>query len=105
MKTVKISKRHTRDYLAEELTKYLLQSEETDIYDLVRFDGIEGFEKINDQALFNRLADSVPEFKLVEIQKSDTDFIILALKKDYQKEGSEEILVDLNRIIQMKFLG
>ena len=101
MKKVNISKSNIKDYLAEKLAKSLLQTEENEVINHIRNEGIVGFEKMSDKELFDRLVSSIPEFELMEFISSDEDHLILSVKEEYNK-GEEDILVDITRIIQMK---
>jgi hypothetical protein len=101
MKEIFLIKNKVKDFLAERLTQEVLQLDEHRIYSLIRYEGMGGFSKISDGDLFVKLVEAIPEFKLLKILRSDVDNIIICLKDDYI-DKEDDILVDINRIIQMK---
>ena len=101
MKKVNISKSNIKDYLAEKLAKSLLQTEENEVINYIRNEGIAGFGNMSDKELFDHLVSSLPEFELMDFISSDENQMILSVKEEYKK-GEEDILVDITRIIQMK---
>lgn len=101
MKEILIQKNKVKNFIAEKLTQQVLQLDEHKIYSLIRYEGLGGFNKISDGDLFVKLVELIPEFKLIKILRSDSENFVLILKDEFE-EKEEEILVDINRIIQMK---
>jgi hypothetical protein len=101
MKEILLPKNKVKNFLAEKLTREVLQLDEHRIYSLIRYEGIGGFNKISDGDLFVKLVELTPEFKLLKIVRSDTDNLVVMIK-DELAEKEDEILVDINRIIQTK---
>lgn len=101
MKEISLSKSKVRDFLAERLTKQILQLDEHVILSLIRYEGIGGYEKKSDNELFVQLVEAIPEFQLMKLLKTDHFNLFLTVKEE--NEGhEEEILVDINRAIQTK---
>ncbi len=101
MKEILFSKAKVKNFLAERLTQKVLQLDEHKIYSQIRYEGIGGYNKISDGDLFVQLVEAIPEFKLLKILGSDEDNLKTSLKDEYE-EKENEILVDIQRIIQMK---
>lgn len=101
MKEILLPKNKVKNFLAEKLTREVLQLDEHRIYSLIRYEGIGGFNKISDGDLFVKLVELTPEFKLLKIVRSDTDNLVVSIKDEFA-EKEDEILVDINRIIQTK---
>jgi hypothetical protein len=101
MKEILFSKAKVKNFLAERLTQQVLQLDEHKIYSLIRYEGIGGYNKVSDGDLFVQMVEAIPEFKLLKILGSDENNLVAALKNEYQ-EKEEEILIDIQRIIQMK---
>jgi hypothetical protein len=101
MKEIFLVKNKVKNFLAEKLTQEVLQLDEHRIYSLIRYEGMGGFNKISDGDLYVKLVEALPEFKLMRIIRSDNENIVIGLKDEF-KEKEDEILVDINRIIQMK---
>jgi hypothetical protein len=101
MKEILFSKAKVKNFLAERLTQQVLQLDEHKIYSQIRYEGIGGYNKISDGDLFVQLVEAIPEFKLVKIKGSDEENLIATLKEEYEKK-EDEILIDIQRIIQLK---
>jgi len=101
MKEIVLNKNKVKNFLADRLTKEVLQLEELRIFSLVRYEGIGGFNKMSDGDLFVKLVEAVPEFQLLRIVKAENDSITVCLKDEFENKETE-ILIDINRIIQMK---
>lgn len=101
MKEIVLNKNKVKNFLADRLTKEVLQLEELRIFSLVRYEGIGGFNKMSDGDLFVKLVEAVPEFQLLRIVKAENDSITVCLKDEFENK-EEDILIDINRIIQMK---
>ena len=101
MKEVLLSKNKVRNFLAERLTQEVLQLDEHRIYSWIRYEGIGGYKKISDGDLYVQLVEAIPEFQLLKIRSSDKDNLIVMVKEEYN-DTEDEILVDIQRIIQMK---
>jgi len=99
-----ISKHKLKNFLAEKITYNLLQASEKDVYSIIRYDGIKGFEQYNDEELYNLLKEIIPEFDLTECNKVDNNNFYLEIKNDH-KNNINDIEVDIKRIIQMKMLA
>ena len=101
MKEIKLSKVKVRNFLAERLTQQVLQLSEDQLFSLIRYEGIGGYEKMSEGVMFVQLVEALPEFKLLKLVDATETSIIVMLKEEYSKT-EEEILVDIYRIIQMK---
>jgi hypothetical protein len=101
MKDILLSKNKVRNFLAERLTQEVLQLDEHRIYSWIRYEGIGGYKKISDGDLYVQLVEAIPEFQLLKIKSADKDNLIVMVKEEYS-DTEEEILVDIQRIIQMK---
>lgn len=101
MKEISLNKSKVRDFLAERLTKQILQLDDHIIHSLIRYEGIGGYEKKSDTELFVQLVEAIPEFQLMKLQKTDHFNLSLVVKDEYEAQA-EEILVDINRAIQTK---
>lgn len=104
MKKISISKYKLRNFLAERATANILQADENDLFNVIRYDGIKGYEQIDEKELFEQLVNALPEFKLTEYIGTDNNHLFVSVKKDYDK-SEDDILVDVTRIIQMKMLA
>ncbi|MFN8208975.1 MAG: hypothetical protein U0T82_16435, partial [Bacteroidales bacterium] len=102
MRTVKIAVERTKEFLAERLVNNLLQESEESLTRLVRYESLGGFEKMSDEEIFHQLAQIFPEFNLLKLVDSLPGFMIVGVKEETM-EQEDEILVDISRIIQMKF--
>jgi hypothetical protein len=101
MKEILFSKNKVKNFLAERLTQQVLQLDEHKIYSQIRYEGIGGYNKISDGDLFVQLVEAIPEFRLIRILGSDEENLKATLKEEYA-EKENEILIDIQRIIQMK---
>lgn len=101
MKEISLSKSKVRDFLAERLTKQILQLDDHVILSLIRYEGIGGYEKKSENELFVQLVEAIPEFQLMKLQKTDHFNLFLTVKEENESH-EEEILVDINRAIQTK---
>jgi hypothetical protein len=101
MKEILLSRNKIKNYLSENLTNQVLQMDEEQIFSLIRYEGIGGFNKISDNDLFVRLVENIPEFQLVRLISADQNHIIVSVKDEFAN-SEEDILIDITRIIQMK---
>lgn len=101
MKEVIISKSKVRDFLADRLTKQILQLDDHIIHSLIRYEGIGGYEKKSDNELFVQLVEAIPEFQLLRLLKTDHFNLFLVVKEEHE-QSENEILIDINRAIQTK---
>ena len=99
-----ISKFKLKNYLAETLANNILHASEEKLFDLIRYDGIKGFENYSDRELLDMLTEMVPEFKLTNCEKYDNNSLFLSIKKEYEA-NADDIKIDITRIIQMKMLA
>lgn len=102
MNTVEISRSKIKDFLTWRLTHNVLQTEENDLFNVLRYESIGGYEDMPDIETFKNLVEAIPEFNLLEFYKSDEHNILLKVKPNYEST-SDEIMVDIHRIIQTKF--
>ena len=103
-KEIIVSKNKLRNYLAEIMTGNLLQMSEEDLFNRIRFEGITGMENADDNELFEMLKINFPEFKLTECVKTDKGHLYLEVKPEH-KNNTDDITIDITRIIQMKMLA
>ncbi len=101
MKEISLSKSKVRDFLAERLTKQILQLDDHIILSLIRYEGIGGYEKKSDTEVFVQLVEAIPEFQLMKLQKADHFNLIITVKEENEPH-EDEILIDINRAIQTK---
>ncbi len=99
-----ISKHKLKNFLAERVTNNLVQTSDEELYNYVRYDGIKGFEQYNDRELFSLLQETIPEFELVKIDKTDNNHYYLVVKSKH-KSNADDIMIDIKRLIQMKMLA
>lgn len=99
-----ISKFKLRNFLADRVTQNLSQAQEKDLYEFIRYEGIKGLEDYSDKELFILLQESIPEFELIKVKKSDNNNYYLEVKAEH-KENADDIEIDIKRIIQMKMLA
>ena len=104
VKKLTISKYKLKNFLAERAVANILQAEKSEVFDLIRYDGITGFERTSDKELFKILIKSVPEFQLTECNETDNNHLFISVKKEYMK-NEEDIIIDITRIIQTKMLA
>lgn len=102
MNTVSLSKQKIKDFLANQLMNYMLQIDESTLYEILRYDGIGGYENLTDKQIFSELVDTIPEFKLLKLKDSTDKELKLTVDTEYES-NEEAILVDIKRIIQTKF--
>lgn len=101
MKVAKVPRTKIKDFLAHRLTHNVLQTEEPALFEILRYECIGGFENMADQEIVSNLMEAIPEFKLLEFVDGDKQNIHLKVKEEY-KDTSEDIMVDIHRIIQTK---
>jgi hypothetical protein len=101
MKEISLNKSKVRDFLAERLTKQILQLDDHIIHSLIRYEGIGGYEKKSDNELFVQLVEAIPEFQLMKLLKTDHFNLFLTVKEENESH-EDEILIDINRAIQTK---
>lgn len=101
MKEICLSKSKIRDFLAERLTRQILQLDDHIILSLIRYEGIGGYEKKSDNELFVQLVEAIPEFQLLKLLRTDHFNLLLVVKEEHE-QNEEDILVDINRAIQTK---
>jgi hypothetical protein len=101
METVEIPRTKIKDFLTSRLVNNVLQSDESTLFDILRYETIGGFEKMTDKELIDNLIKAIPEFNLLEFYQEKEHNIVLSVKEEYKKT-SDEILVDIHRIIQTK---
>lgn len=101
MKTISLSKYKIKNYLTQHMVSNILQAEEDDLFNLIRYDGIKGFEQLDDTELFEVLAKTIPEFELLSCSSIDNNHLLLSVKKEYAK-NEDDIMVDVTRISQIK---
>ena len=94
MEKIEFSRNRLKDYLSERLTHGILK---------VRHGGLGGYDSIGDEKLIDELVQQIPEYKLMQFDSADDKNIYLSVKPEHAK-NEEEILVDIIRIRQMKFL-
>lgn len=101
MQEISLNKSKVRDFLADRLTKQILQLDEHIILSLIRYEGIGGYEKKSDNELFVQLVEAIPEFQLMRLLRTDHFTLFIAVKEE-NADNEDEILVDINRAIQTK---
>lgn len=102
MKSIQISKNRVKEYLAEKLAKNVLQSEISDLVLVLRYNALGGFEFLSDEDLFENLIVAMPELELVNLVKSDDNFLYLGVKPQ-NKDEEEAIIIDIQKILQIIF--
>jgi hypothetical protein len=103
MKEVQIPRIKLRNFLADQLTQKVLQMNEETLYSMIRYEGIGGFNKMSDNDMFVMLVEHIPEFRLVTLFNTDDKNIIVTIKPEYV-DSEDDILVDITRIMQLKFI-
>lgn len=101
MKEISLSKSKVRDFLAERLTKQILQLDDHIILSLIRYEGIGGYEKKSDNELFVQIVEAIPEFQLLKLLRTDHFNLYLIVNEEHA-QNEDEILIDINRAIQTK---
>jgi hypothetical protein len=102
MKTLSISISRAKDFLAKRLVRNMLQIEEEELYNLIRYESVGGFEKMSNEQVFSHLVDIFPEFKFIQFVGETKNLIEVSVKEEYA-QSQEGIMTDIARIIQMKF--
>ena len=100
MKSVQISKNRVREYLAEKLAKNVLQSEVSDLVLVLRYNALGGFEILSDEDLYENLLATLPELELVQLVKSDENYLYLGVTTQ-NKDDEDDILIDIKKITQV----
>lgn len=103
MKTIPVSKEKLKNFLAERLTRNVLQADETELYHVIRHEAIGGFNRMDDKQLCGQMFEAIPEFELCEFAGTDEKNIFISLKPQYS-DNEENILVDIKRVIQTKII-
>ncbi len=102
MKSIQVSKNRVREYLAEKLAKNVLQSEISDLVLVLRFNALGGFEFLSDEDLFENLIVAIPELDLLQLAKSDDNYLYLGVKPQ-NKEEEDDIIIDIQKILHIVF--
>jgi len=102
MKTHSISISRAKDFLAKRLVRNMLQVEEEELYNLIRYESVGGFEQMTNEQIFSHLVDIFPEFKFLQLVGATKNLIEVGVKEEYT-QSQEGIMTDIARIIQMKF--
>jgi hypothetical protein len=101
MKEICLNKGKIRDFLAERLTRQILQLDDHIILSLIRYEGIGGYERKSDNELFVQLVEAIPEFQLMQLLRTDHFNLFMVVKEEHA-QNEDDILVDINRAIQTK---
>jgi hypothetical protein len=105
MKEISLNKSKVRDFLADRLTKQILQLDDHIILSLIRYEGIGGYEKrISDNELFVQLVEAIPEFQLMRLVRTDHFNLFVGVKEENEAH-EDDILVDIQRAVQTKLLN
>jgi hypothetical protein len=102
MKTHSISISRAKDFLAKRLVRNMLQIEEEELYNLIRYESVGGFEHMSNEEVFSHLVEIFPEFKFIKYVGATKNLIEVGVKEEYIQSESG-IMTDIARIIQMKF--
>lgn len=102
MKSIQVSKNRVKEYLAEKLAKNVLQSEISDLVLVLRFNALGGFEFLSDEDLFENLLVAIPELDLLQLIKSDENYLYLGVKPQ-NKDEEDEIIIDIQKILHIVF--
>ena len=102
MKTYSISISRAKDFLAKRLVRNMLQVEEEELYNLIRYESVGGFEQMTNQQIFSHLVDIFPEFKFIQCVSETKNLIEVGVKEEFA-QSENGIMTDIARIIQMKF--
>lgn len=102
MKTHTISISRAKDFLARRMVNNLLQIDEEELYQLIRYESVGGFEKMTNEEIFMHLEKIFPEFKFIQLVGNTKNLLEVGVKEEY-KDTENEIMVDIGRIIQLKF--
>lgn len=102
MNEIRIAKNRAKEFLAERLTKNILQADERTLFTILRTDGIRGMNTLSDEELFQSLTEAIPEFELLILSSATRDMLIARLDEEYTDQA-DEIMIDIQRIVQTKF--
>ena len=102
MNTHNISISRAKDFLAKRLVRNMLQIEEEELYNLIRYESVGGFERMTNEEVFSHLVEIFPEFKFIKYIGATKNLIEVGVKEEYLQSESG-IMTDIARIIQMKF--
>ncbi|HCT31485.1 MAG TPA: hypothetical protein DIW31_12340 [Bacteroidales bacterium] len=102
MKSIQVSKNRVKEYLAEKLAKNVLQSEISDLVLVLRFNALGGFEFLSDEDLFENLIVAIPELDLLQLSKSDDNYLYLGVKPQ-NKDDEDDIIIDIQKILHIVF--
>src|SRR5271157_2561391 len=102
MNTHNISISRAKDFLAKRLVRNMLQIEEEELYNLIRYESVGGFERMTNEEVFSHLVEIFPEFKFIKYKGATKNLIEVGVKEEYLQSESG-IMTDIARIIQMKF--
>ena len=102
MKTHSISISRAKDFLAKRLVRNMLQVEEEELYNLIRYESVGGFERMTNEEIFTHLVEIFPEFKFIQYVSASKNLIEVSVKEEYAP-SENGIMTDIARIIQMKF--
>ena len=102
MKSIQVSKNRVKEYLAEKLAKNVLQSEISDLVLVLRFNALGGFEFLSDEDLFENLIVAIPELDLLQLSKSDDNYLYLGVKPQ-NKDEEDDIIIDIQKILHIVF--
>ncbi len=102
MKTHTISISRAKDFLARRMVNNLLQIEEEELYQLIRYESVGGFEKMSNEGIFMHLEKIFPEFRFIQLAGATKNLLEIGVKEEF-KDTENEIMVDIGRIIQLKF--
>ena len=102
MKTCNISISRAKDFLAKRLVHNMMQIDEDELYQLVRYESVGGFEKMSNEEIFIHLEKIFPEFKLIHLVGATKNLLEVGVKEE-NSQSENDIMVDIARIIQLKF--
>lgn len=102
MKTHSISISRAKDFLARRLVHNILQIEEDELYMLIRYESVGGFEKMTNEEVFMHLEKIFPEFRFIHLMGATKNLLEVAVKEEFL-QSENEIMIDIGRIIQLKF--
>jgi hypothetical protein len=102
MKTLSISISRAKDFLAKRLVRNMLQIEEEELYNLIRYESVGGFEHMTNEQIFAHLVEIFPEFKFIKFVSASKNLIEVGVKEEFAQSDTG-IMTDIARIIQMKF--
>ncbi|NJM15169.1 MAG: hypothetical protein HC896_07150 [Bacteroidales bacterium] len=103
MQQVNIDAGRIKDFLAKRLALNVLQLTVDELFDVLRYETLGGFESMSQGELFELLTDAIPEFKLTNLRPdSSPNSVTIVVNPDF-KGTEDEVLVDIRRIVQTKF--